>query len=89
MTVHERRVGDAVLDGERLLGADGKKDYDEKVKLLEAVKKEQVPVDKALVVTERGPTPAETFVLYRGNPHAEKKPEKIVIETSQTDSLYN
>jgi len=66
------------LDGERLLGADGKKDYDEKVKLLEAAKKEQVPVDKALVVTERGPTPAETFVLYRGNPHAEKKPENSV-----------
>ncbi len=66
------------IDGERLLGADGKKDYDEKVKVLEKLKKEEVPVDKGLVVTERGPTPADTFVFYRGNPHAEKKPENKV-----------
>ena len=66
------------IDGERLLGVDGKKDYDAKAKALEALKKEQVPVDKALVVTERGPTPADTFVFYRGNPHAEKKPENKV-----------
>jgi mono/diheme cytochrome c family protein len=66
------------IDGERLLGADGKKDYEEKVKALEALKKEAVPVDKGLVVTERGPTPADTFVFYRGNPHAEKKPENRV-----------
>jgi hypothetical protein len=62
------------IDGERLLGGDGKKDYDDKVKALEALKHEHVPVDKALVVTERGPTPAETYVFFRGNPHAEKKP---------------
>ena len=66
------------IDGERLLGADGKKDYDEKVKVLEKLKKEEVPVDKGLVVTERGPTPTDTFVFYRGNPHAEKKPENKV-----------
>jgi hypothetical protein len=66
------------IDGDRLLGADGKKDYDEKVKVLEKLKKEEVPVDKGLVVTERGPTPADTFVFYRGNPHAEKKPENKV-----------
>ena len=65
-------------DGERILGSDGKKAYDEKAKLLEKLKKEEVPVDKALVVTERGPTPADTFVFYRGNPHAEKKPENKV-----------
>jgi hypothetical protein len=65
-------------DGERILGSDGKKDYDAKAKALEALKKEEVPVDKALVVTERGPTPADTFVFYRGNPHAEKKPENKV-----------
>jgi hypothetical protein len=67
------------IDGERLLGAEGKKDYDEKVKVLEKLKKEEVPVDKGLVVTERGPTPADTFVFYRGNPHAEKKPENKVV----------
>jgi hypothetical protein len=66
------------IDGERLLGADGKKDYDAKVKALEALKKEEVPVDKALVVTERGPEAPDTFVFYRGNPHAEKKPENKV-----------
>ena len=66
------------IDGERLLGVDGKKEYDEKVKALEKLKKEEVHVDKALVVTERGPTPAETYVFYRGNPHAEKKPENRV-----------
>jgi hypothetical protein len=66
------------IDGERLLGVDGKKDYDEKAKTLEALKKEQVPVDKALVVTERGPEAPDTFVFYRGNPHAEKKPENRV-----------
>ena len=66
------------VDGERILGTDGKKDYDEKAKLLEKLKKEEVPVDKALVVTERGPEAPDTFVFYRGNPHAEKKPENKV-----------
>ena len=65
-------------DGERILGVDGKKDYDEKAKALEQLKKQEVPVDKVLVVTERGPTPADTFVFYRGNPHAEKKTENKV-----------
>ena len=75
----DSELKDAIrIDGERLLGADGKKDYDEKVKVLEKLKKEEVPVDKGLVVTERGPTPADTFVFYRGNPHAEKKPENKV-----------
>jgi hypothetical protein len=66
------------IDGERLLGVDGKKDYDAKAKTLETLKKEQVPVDKALVVTERGPEAPDTFVFYRGNPHAERKPENKV-----------
>jgi hypothetical protein len=65
-------------DGERILGTNGKKDYDEKVKVLEKLKKEEVPVDEALVVTERGPKAPDTFVFYRGNPHAEKKPENKV-----------
>jgi hypothetical protein len=65
-------------EGEKILGADGKRDYDEKVKALEAVKKETVPVDMASVVTEQGPQAPDTFVLYRGNPHAETKPENKV-----------
>ena len=65
-------------DGERILGAEGKKDYDAKAKALEALKKEEVPIDRALVVTERGPEAPDTFVFYRGNPHAEKKPENKV-----------
>jgi hypothetical protein len=65
-------------DGERILGADGKKDYDAKRSALEALKREQVPVEKALVVTEQGPTAPETFVLFRGNPQAEAKPENRV-----------
>jgi mono/diheme cytochrome c family protein len=65
-------------DGERILGAAGKQDYDAKVAALEAFKKEVVPVDKALVVTERGAVPADTYVLYRGNPRAEKRDENRV-----------
>ena len=65
-------------DGERILGVDGKKDYDTKVAVLEQLKKEQVAVDKALVVTEAGSEAPDTFVLYRGNPHAERKPENRV-----------
>jgi hypothetical protein len=33
---------------------------------------------KALVVTEYGPQAPETFIFYRGNPHAEPKPENRV-----------
>jgi mono/diheme cytochrome c family protein len=64
--------------GERILGPDGKREYEEKTKALERLKKEQVPVDKALVVTEHGATAPETFVFYRGNPHAETRPEHRV-----------
>ena len=65
-------------EGEKVLGAEGKRDYDAKVAALEAVKKETVPVDVASVVTEQGPQAPDTFVLYRGNPHAETKPENKV-----------
>jgi len=77
-----RRGNDLVAamaaEGERILGAEGKKEYDARTAALEALKREQVPVEKALVVTEHGPVPPETFVLYRGNPHAETKPENKV-----------
>jgi len=65
-------------DGERILGRDGKRDYDGRKKALEKLKAEHVPVDTALVVTERGPVPPETHVLYRGNPRAEPTPENLV-----------
>jgi hypothetical protein len=66
-------------DGERILGVEGKRDYEAKVAALKPLKKEQVRVDKALVVTEYGAEPPETFVFYRGNPHAERKPENRVV----------
>lgn len=75
----EFKLADAIQQhGARLLGIEGKKDYDEKVAALEAIKQENIPVDKALVVSERGPRPPETFVFYRGNPHSEPKPENRV-----------
>jgi len=75
----EFNVAQAIrTDGEHILGADGKREYDQRLKELEKLKKEQVPVAQALVVTERGRTAPETFVFYRGNPHAEPKPEHRV-----------
>ncbi|NCY03136.1 MAG: DUF1553 domain-containing protein, partial [Planctomycetia bacterium] len=65
-------------DGRRLLGDDGKREADALLAAVEKLKQERVPVDRALVVTERGPTPPDTFLLPRGNPHAERKPEHRV-----------
>jgi mono/diheme cytochrome c family protein len=73
------KIADLIREhGERVLGPEGKREYDEKAKTLERLKKEHVPVDKALVVTEHGATAPETFVFYRGNPHAEPSPENRV-----------
>ena len=65
-------------DGERILGEAGTRDYDAKRKVLQKLTREKVPVDKALVVTEHGPTAAETFLLPRGNPHAQPTPANLV-----------
>jgi mono/diheme cytochrome c family protein len=65
-------------DGVRLLGPDGKKGYDGALAALEKLKAERVPVDEALVVTESGTAAPDTHVFYRGNPHAEPKPETLV-----------
>jgi mono/diheme cytochrome c family protein len=65
-------------EGPRLLGSDVMKDYAAKLKALERLKREKVPVEMALVVTEQGLKPPETFVFYRGNPHAEPTPENLV-----------
>ena len=76
---HKYRLADAVkTDGEKILGPEGKKDFDARIKALEQLKKEQVPADRALVVSEFGPNPKPTHVFYRGNPHAELKPENRV-----------
>jgi len=73
------KVKDVLRDaGLRLLGADGKREAEEKLAALDRLKKEEVPAARALVVTERGATPPETFVFPRGNPHAEKTPENRV-----------
>ena len=50
----------------------GKKDWSryQRIKAeLDQLKQQKLPVDLALAVTETGPTPAETFVLLRGNPN--------------------
>jgi len=65
-------------DGARILGPDGKRDYDQQVAALERLKQERIPVVNALVVTEHGTKPPETFILPRGNPHAETRPEHRV-----------
>ena len=65
-------------DGERILGPAGKQDYDTKRAELESLKRKAVLVEQALVVTEHGPKAPETFVFYRGNPHADTKPEHLV-----------
>ena len=65
-------------EGSAILGAEGFQAWEKATAALEALKREQVPVEKALVITEHGPVPPETFVLYRGNPHAETKPESKV-----------
>jgi hypothetical protein len=75
----EYKLAEAVKkDGERILGAPGKKDFEAKIAALEKLKKETVPVDMALVVTEFGRDPKPTHVFYRGNPHAETTPENRV-----------
>ncbi|MFM7108495.1 MAG: DUF1553 domain-containing protein [Planctomycetaceae bacterium] len=64
--------------GGRLLGAEAMRDYDARVQDLEKLKRERVPVEEALVVTESGPKAPATYVFYRGNPHAETRPEHLV-----------
>ncbi|MCE9629737.1 MAG: DUF1549 domain-containing protein [Planctomycetia bacterium] len=76
---HEYQLADAIkADGEKILGVEGKKDFAAKLVTLDQLKKETVPVDMALAVSEFGPKPKPTYVLYRGNPHAELKPENRV-----------
>jgi len=65
-------------EGGEFLGAEGFQAWEKATAALAALKAEQVPVEKGLVVSETGPVAPETFILYRGNPHAETKPENRV-----------
>ena len=56
--------------GAAVLGADRLKAYLDRRRELRRLSQENPAVDSALVVTEAGPKPPETFVLLRGNPHA-------------------
>ena len=57
-------------NGERILGKENFERYTKSVKNLESLKQEHVPVDMALVISEHGPQPPDTFVFYRGNPQS-------------------
>lgn len=78
-TASQITLADAIKQhGAEILGSAGKQDYDATVAALARLTQERVPVERALVVTEHGPRAPETFVFYRGNPHADRKPENRV-----------
>lgn len=62
--------------GSTVLGADRHKEYTALASELEELKKIKPAASYALCVTETGPTPADTFILKRGNPQAQG--EKII-----------
>src|SRR5262249_43295049 len=55
-------------EGARVLGAETAGKYRKLRRELDSLKNDP-PVEKALCVTESGPSPPTTFVLLRGNPH--------------------
>jgi cytochrome c553 len=71
----EKRVRE---QGEQVLDELARKDLAAWKKTLAELDTEKANAPKALVVSEHGPKPPETHVFYRGNPHAEKKPEQSV-----------
>ena len=64
--------------GEQALDDLARKDLDGWKERLTKLDAERTAIDKALVVSEHGPTPPETFVFQRGNPHAEPRAENRV-----------
>ncbi len=58
-------------DGPTILGAERYKEYEKLRSRLDELKKETVPADFALWVTENGRQAPDTFVLMRGNPHVQ------------------
>ena len=71
----EQRVRE---QGQQTLDELAKKDLAAWRERLDALEKETADVDKALAVSEHGPKAPETYVFYRGNPHADPKPENLV-----------
>jgi len=68
------KTGTALADlieahGADVLGEQGYKDYQSLQEKLTALKKEKVPVDLALCVSEVGAQPPATHILLRGNAH--------------------
>lgn len=57
-------------DGLRLLGKERFARYQQLKKAFDTLKKQKVPAELALCVTEAGTRAPDTFVLLRGNPHA-------------------
>jgi mono/diheme cytochrome c family protein len=64
--------------GEQALDDLARADLERWKKLLAELDRERADQPRALVVTEHGPKAPETFVFYRGNPHAEPRPENLV-----------
>jgi hypothetical protein len=57
------------LEGPKLLGKDKYSAYQKLRKQLEMLKVQMPSAERALCVTEAGPTAPDTFVMLRGNPH--------------------
>jgi hypothetical protein len=55
-------------EGQRVFGAEKLQQYTKRQKELNALKKQAVPAEFCLGVTEAGTNPPESFVLIRGNP---------------------
>jgi mono/diheme cytochrome c family protein len=63
-----------VQEAPRLLGKETQARYQKLKKQLEALKKQQVPAETALCVTEAGQVPGPTFLMVRGNPNIKGEP---------------
>ncbi len=57
-------------EGPKLLGKERTDRYASLKRELDVLKKQKVPTEMALCVSEAGARPPDTFVLIRGNPHA-------------------
>jgi len=64
--------------GEQVLDDLARQDLAALKQLVAALEKEHAGIAKALVVSEHGPRAPDTFVFYRGNPHADTTPEHRV-----------
>ncbi len=53
-----------------IVGEEKARRYRELRRELDAMRNSKVPADRALIVTESGPQPADTYLLLRGNPHS-------------------